>query len=126
MIDEKKITKAVNAYIGYPKEVDEGLETYMRRDAFKAGAEWFAKAIWHERSEEPTKKGVVIKRLIKGEMFLTCSNWVAFKNENIERIKNNGCTQDEINLFKSLAWKECGNFDKWCYLADLLPKGGEE
>lgn len=28
MIDEKKITEAVNAYIGYAKEIDEGIETY--------------------------------------------------------------------------------------------------
>lgn len=35
MIDEKKITEAVNAYIGYPKEIDEGVGTSMRRDAFR-------------------------------------------------------------------------------------------
>ena len=48
MIDEKKITEAVNAYIGFPKELGEGLETSMRRDAFKAGVEWFKKALWHD------------------------------------------------------------------------------
>lgn len=48
MIDEKKITEAVNAYIGYPKEIDEGVGTSMRRDAFKAGVEWFKKALWHD------------------------------------------------------------------------------
>ena len=30
MIDENKITEAVNAYIGYPKEIDEGVGTFMR------------------------------------------------------------------------------------------------
>lgn len=48
MIDENKIAEAVNAYIGYAKEIDEGIETYMRRDAFKAGVEWFKKALWHD------------------------------------------------------------------------------
>ena len=35
MIDDSKITEAVDAYIGYPKEIDEGIETSMRRDAFE-------------------------------------------------------------------------------------------
>lgn len=39
MIDDSKITEAVNAYIGYLKEVDESVEVSMRRDAFKAGVE---------------------------------------------------------------------------------------
>lgn len=52
MIDEKKITEAVNAYIGYPKEIDEGVGTSMRRDAFRAGVEWFKQAIWYDASEE--------------------------------------------------------------------------
>lgn len=61
MIDDSKITEAVNAYIGYPKEIDEGIETSMRRDAFKAGADWFKNALWHDASEEPelNKKLVV-------------------------------------------------------------------
>lgn len=35
MIDDSKITEAVNAYIGYAKEVDEGIETSMKRDALR-------------------------------------------------------------------------------------------
>lgn len=42
MIDEKKITEAINRYIGYAKE---GIETSMRRDAFRVGVKWFKKAI---------------------------------------------------------------------------------
>lgn len=127
MIDEKKITEAVDAYIGYPKELGEGVETSMRRDAFKAGVEWFKNALWHERDEEPTEEGVIIKRLAKkGEVYLTFFNWVKVKDEIIESQKEYGSTQDQIALCVRIAWKECGNFDKWCYLADLLPKGGDK
>lgn len=62
MIDEKKITEAVNAYIGYPKEIDEGIETSMRRDAFKAGVEWFKKALWHDANLKiQTKSNKILK-----------------------------------------------------------------
>ena len=127
MIDEKKITEAVNAYIGYPKELGEGIETSMRRDAFRDGVEWFKEAIWHKREEEPTEEGAIIKRLFKkGEIYLTFFNWVKVKDDIIKSHKNIGCTQDEIALYVRIAWKQCGNFDKWCYLADLLSKGGDK
>ena len=127
MIDEKKITEAVNAYIGYPKELGEGIETSMRRDAFRDGVGWFKEAIWHKREEEPTEEGAIIKRLFKkGEIYLTFFNWVKVKDDIIKSHKNIGCTQDEIALYVRIAWKECGNFDKWCYLSDLLPKGGDK
>ena len=32
---KEQIGKAVNEYIGYPPEMDEGIETTMRRNAFK-------------------------------------------------------------------------------------------
>lgn len=36
----KLITDAADAYIGYPREIDEGVEVYMQREAFKEGADW--------------------------------------------------------------------------------------
>lgn len=65
MIDEKKITEAVNAYIGFPKELGEGLETSMRRDAFRAGVEWFKQAIWHDASEEPESDKCILIRFVE-------------------------------------------------------------
>ena len=53
MIDEKKITEAVNAYIGYPHEVDEGTSVSLQRKAFRAGAELAKNAIWHTDDEIP-------------------------------------------------------------------------
>ena len=65
MIDENKITEAVNAYIGFPKELGEGLETSMRRDAFRDGVEWFKKALWHDASEMPEKGKAFIFLAVK-------------------------------------------------------------
>ena len=56
MIDEKKITEAANAYIGYPHEVDEGTSVSLQRKAFRAGAEWLKNAICHT-DDEITKTG---------------------------------------------------------------------
>lgn len=56
MIDEKKIIEAVNAYIGYPHEVDEGTSVSLQRKAFRAGAEWLKNAIWNT-DDEITKTG---------------------------------------------------------------------
>lgn len=56
MIDEKKITEAANAYIGYHHEVDEGTSVSLQRKSFRAGAEWLKNAIWHT-DDEITKTG---------------------------------------------------------------------
>lgn len=127
MIDEKKITEAVNAYIGYPKEIDEGVETSMRRDAFKAGVEWFKNALWHDIKEEPTEKGVIVKyrahdNIIDGA-WVTCQDWVVDKKYLVEHGHKIGASKKEIEDLTMWFGK---GFDKWCYLADLLPKGGEE
>lgn len=127
MIDENKITEAVNAYIGFPKELGEGLETSMRRDAFKAGVEWFKKALWHERDEEPTEEGVIAKYIAHDDIldsaWVTCQDWVVDKKYLVEYGHKIGASKKEIE--DSTMWIGKG-FDKWCYLADLLPKGGEE
>lgn len=127
MIDEKKITEAVDAYIGYPKELGEGVETSMRRDAFKAGVEWFKNALWHERDEEPTEEGVIAKYIAHDDIldsaWVTCQDWVVDKKYLVEYGHKIGASKKEIE--DSTMWIGKG-FDKWCYLADLLPKGGEE
>ena len=66
MIDEKKITEAINTYIGYAKE---GIETSMRRDAFRVGVKWFKKAIWHDAKEEPKEhKCILVQWINKGRI----------------------------------------------------------
>lgn len=103
MIDDSKITEAVNAYIGYPKEVDEGIETSMRRDAFKAGAEWFANAIWHDANKEPEHSRYILaqRRTFIGEL-------------RYYLYKTNSTYPWELNV-RDL------RITKWCYIEDILP-----
>ena len=102
MIDEKKITEAVDAYIGYPKEIDEGVSVSMRRDAFRKGAEWFKNALWHDVSKEPKAGERIITEFrdngISYELDIPYENWECYCAFN--------------------------NILRWCYLADILPKGG--
>lgn len=108
MIDENKITEAVNAYIGFPKELGEGLETSMRRDAFRDGVEWFKKALWHDASEMPEiDKPLIIQ-------YISLMNEVSYlKDRRIAKYPW------ELNV------KEL-RIIKWCYFDDLLPKGGDK
>lgn len=132
MIDEKKKQNGMKTC--FDRRIDDKVEREFMRDpliaytrAFNDAIDWFKNALWHERDEEPTEEGVIIKRIFKkGEIYLTFFNWVKVKDDIIKSHKNIGCTQDEIALYVRIAWKECGNFDKWCYLSDLLPKGGDK
>lgn len=132
MIDEKKKQNGMKTC--FDRRIDDKVEREFMRDpliaytrAFNDAIDWFKNALWHERDEEPTEEGAIIKRLFKkGEIYLTFFNWVKVKDDIIKSQKMYGSTQDQIALCVRIAWKECGNFDKWCYLADLLPKGGEE
>lgn len=65
MIDEKKITEASNAYIGYPHEVDEGTSVSLQRKAFRAGAEWANNSIWHTDDEIPKTGQNILQNEIK-------------------------------------------------------------
>lgn len=103
MIDEKKITEAVDAYIGYPKEVGEGVDVSMRRDAFREGAKWFKEAIWHDAKEEPDKHKFVLVQ------------WFYMGRYGADMIKRKYYWQGYIEEYHII---------KWCYIDDLLPKGG--
>lgn len=106
MIDEKKITEAVDAYIGYPKELGEGVDVSMRRDAFCEGAKWFKEALWHDAKEEPEiDKPLIIQ-------YISLMNEVSY---------------DKDRRIAKYPWKlnvEGLRIIKWCYFDDLLPKGG--
>ena len=108
MIDEKKITEAVNAYIGFPKELGEGLETSMRRDAFRDGVEWFKKALWHDASEKPQGSAAILY---------------------LWHDEQGGMHVGIDSIFDDLEWKklvECNKITKRCYINNILPKGGEK
>lgn len=108
MIDENKIAEAVNAYIGYPKEIDEGIETSMRRDAFCDGVEWYKQALWHEASEKPQGSAAILY---------------------LWHDEQGGMHVGIDSIFDDLEWKkfvECNKITKWCYINNILPKGGEK
>ena len=103
MIDNSKITEAVNAYIGYPKEVDEGIETSMRRDAFKAGVDWFKQVLWHDVSEKPEFN----RRLITQHITL------------MEELGYDLTTN--IPAYPWELYVKGAHITKWCYIEDILP-----
>lgn len=105
MIDEEKITEAVDAYIGYPKEVGEGVDVSMRRDAFREGAKWFKEALWHDAKEEPDKHKFVLVQ------------WFYMGRYGADMIKRKYYWQGYIEEYHII---------KWCYIDDLLPKGGDK
>lgn len=41
----KLVTDAADIYIGHDREIDEGIDVYMQREAFKEGADWMGKDI---------------------------------------------------------------------------------
>lgn len=98
MIDEKRITEAMNTYIGYPKEIDEGVETSMRRDAFKAGVEWFKNALWHDASEKPARYDTYLVKTKQG-----CLDFCHFATEKWHS-------------------KDVGTVVEWLDLADIKRK----
>ena len=117
MIDEKEIRKAaiVNADNFNPCR-----STLDREEAccasFEDGVEWFKKALWHDASEIP-----------EADRLILVKDW-KFKDEYLTFD-----TTEELNLEdfdKEHQW-ECfcklADLDfTWCYIEDLLPKGGEK
>ena len=78
------------------------------RASFANGVKWFKQAIWHDISEEPElNKPIIIERysIIRGIEYM-----------------------EDIN-YSSISWKlhvDAFGITKWCYIEDILSKGGEE
>lgn len=113
MIDEKDIRKA--ATLTYNPALD-AVANFAARNAFAAGVEWFKKALWHTEDEIP-----------EADRLILVKDW-KFKDEYLTFD-----TTEELNLEdfdKEHQW-ECfcklADLDfTWCYIEDLLPKGGEK
>ena len=88
-----------------------GVSGYLAaRTAFAAGVEWFKKALWHDASVKPEE----------GEQILYTDT------EGGEIVDVNVTT---TALYDFMSWNEVVRFfniSKWCYIDDLLPKGGEK
>lgn len=109
MIDNKKIEEAARRYC---KVTDCKKEEALLEEGFKDGAHWaineFSKDLWHPVSEEPEY----------GKKIL-----VQYTNYDLE-------TDYEVDMNTTFTeWKQHAvsyKFMKWCYIEDILPKGGEK
>lgn len=115
MIDEKEKQDGMKAC--FDRRVDDKVERGLMRDpliaytrAFDDAIDWFKKAIWHDASVKPEE----------GEQIL----YTATERGEIVDVK-----VTTTALYDFTPWNEVVrdfNISKWCYIEDLLPKGGEK
>lgn len=109
MIDEKKITEAaiLNADKYNPCRSTLDREE-MCRASFVNGVKWFKEAIWHDASEKPQGSAAILY---------------------LWHDEQGGMDVGIDGVFDDLEWKkfvEYNKITKWCYIDDILPKGGEK
>lgn len=108
MIDEKKIQEAAIMNTDYFNPCRSTLDREEAcRASFEDGVEWFKKALWHDASEIPEKG--------KAFIFLAESN--SSKHYHV------GVVYNPMDYDKNCEW---WGVIEWCYIEDLLPKGGEK
>lgn len=108
MIDEKKIQEAAIMNTDYFNSCRSTLDREEAcRASFEDGVEWFKKALWHDASEIPEKG--------KAFIFLAESN--SSKHYHV------GVVYNPMDYDKNCEW---WGVIEWCYIEDLLPKGGEK
>lgn len=116
MIDEKKIQEAAAGMFNVG-----GLVNTVERIAFKEGVEWFKKALWHTEDEIPEDGRII---LVKG--------WYDCKRSGDYIIINTteDINYDDADPDRKYQWEcfcSCAGVPiTWCYIEDLLPKGGEK
>lgn len=103
MIDYEKITEVARQY----NPVNDMLGN-AERAAFKRGIGWFKSALWHDTSEEPEHSKFV---LAQRKTFIGELRYYLYET--------NSTYPWELNV-RDL------RIIKWCYIEDLLPKGGEK
>lgn len=101
MIDEKKITEAA---IQNADKYNPCRSTLDREDvcraSFEDGAKWFKSALWHDTLIDKPKDNAPIAILYEELTFV-------------------------IDVLRNYKWEVVKSYAvKWCYLSDLLPKGG--
>ena len=102
---KEQIEKAVDEYIGYPPEMDEGIETTMRRNAFKDGANWRINSVWHDNSVRPGEDCDVL---------IETKHRIIFDRYDTDYNELDSGTDWEMEVIK------------WAYVSDLLPERKEE
>lgn len=108
MIDKKKITEAA---IQNADKYNPCRSTLDREEScctsFNNGIEWFKNAIWHDASEEPKeRKYILVQWLYEGR--------TSYETDRV---------QSKVRWQYRVAEN---NIIKWCYIEDILPKGGDK
>ena len=106
MIDAKKIVEAAiqNADKYNPDRSTLDREEVCRA-SFEDGVEWLKQALWHDAKEEPDKHKFVLVQ------------WFYMGRYGADMIKRKYYWQGYIEEYHII---------KWCYIDDLLPKGGDK
>lgn len=108
MIDKKKIQEAAIMNADYFNPCRSTLDREEAcRASFEDGVEWFKKALWHDASEMPEKG--------KAFIFLAESN--SSKHYHV------GVVYNPMDYDKNCKW---WGVIEWCYIEDILPKGGKK
>lgn len=108
MIDEKKIQEAEIMNADYFNPCRSTLDREEAcRASFEDGVEWFKKALWHDASEMPEK----------GKAFIFLAE------SNSSKLYHVGVVYNPMDYDKNCKW---WGVIEWCYIEDLLPKGGEK
>ena len=103
MIDEKTIEHAAQGYNPINDMLGE-----EARASFKHGVEWFKKALWHDTNEKPEGNVLILYQRL-------------YDRDSIDFGIDGIFSDDE--------WAEYVTYNrvtKWCYIDDLLPKGGKK
>ena len=112
MIDDKKIEEAAQEY----NSINDMLGDEARI-SFKDGVERFKKALWHTGDEIPEAEKII---LVKG--------WTSRVTLMDFSLFNTTVDLDLADFDREIQWKNfCEHADgdfAWCYIEDLLPKGG--
>lgn len=82
--------------------------TLTHNPALDAGVEWFKKTLWHEASVKPEGNTVILYQ------------WL--DDRDAMDVGIDGVFSD-VEWAKFVAYNR---ITKWCYIEDLLPKGGEK
>ena len=108
MIGDSKIQHAANQYVGHGPEVDEGIYVSAKREAFVEGVKWLQSALWHDASEKPQGSAAILY---------------------LWHDEQGGMDVGIDGIFDDLEWKkfvEYNKITKWCYINDILLKGGDK
>ena len=104
MIDEEKIKAATDVVFA---DVLSPKANICMSAGFIRGIEWFKETIWHDAKEEPEEhKFILVQWLHEGEICYEADR-----------------TQPKVDWQNHVV---DNNIIKWCYVEDLLTKGGEK